>query len=186
MALTFSFCKPADAAAETAQINFCSFRAPVDAPIKKLRVDLGGVGVASGLSDRVITLLRNHVPGGTETVEEIELACNPSYDDVCWTNIVECCGLSFPNVCLVGAGIANMYLAREILLKRPSWSVVLLEKGPAPGGRIKVSNWHGVSLVEGAGVGRHKDRLLRTLLTDLEIPHVIMKKQVHRLHTHEG
>ncbi len=57
--------------------------------------------------------------------------------------------------CIVGGGISGLYFVKRLREEFPDASYVLLEADPTRfGGRIQVSRFHGVDVVEGAGVGR--------------------------------
>ena len=78
------------------------------------------------------------------------------------------------DVVFVGAGIANMYCARQYLKKKPDAKIVILEKSQRAGGRIAWSRFCGIEVVKGAGVGRYqKDTLLMSLLKELDVKYKI-------------
>jgi ribulose 1,5-bisphosphate synthetase/thiazole synthase len=58
------------------------------------------------------------------------------------------------DVCFVGAGIACMYAAHELLRRRPDARVLLLERARRAGGRAWGSTFAGVTVSHGAGVVR--------------------------------
>jgi phytoene dehydrogenase-like protein len=77
------------------------------------------------------------------------------------------------DVCLVGAGVACLYAARELLKRDPALRVLLLERERRVGGRVWASTFAGVpGLPRGAGVGRvGTDRRLLALLDELGLPY---------------
>lgn len=75
------------------------------------------------------------------------------------------------DVCIVGAGIAGLAMARKLLVHDPTQRVWIMEASRAAGGRASMSRFAGVDVVRGAGVGRlEKDHLLRGLLEELRVP----------------
>ena len=78
-------------------------------------------------------------------------------------------------VVIVGAGIAGLYAAYKLTADAAyaalPVSITILEKNSYPGGRALNTFFAGHSVPLGAGIGRwKKDKLLRKLLEDLEIP----------------
>lgn len=72
------------------------------------------------------------------------------------------------DVCCIGGGIASLYTAYRILQIAPQTRILILERNDRLGGRAHMVSFHGVNIMEGAGVGRfRKDRLLRALMTEL-------------------
>jgi len=75
------------------------------------------------------------------------------------------------DVCFIGGGIACLYAAYKTLQANPKSRIAILEKNRRFGGRAHNAQFHGVEIPKGAGIGRfHKDRLLRNLMIELEIP----------------
>jgi monoamine oxidase len=75
------------------------------------------------------------------------------------------------DVIIVGAGMAGLYCAHKILKKDASIQLLILEQNEKPGGRAKMTEFHGVNVNMGAGVGRKKkDVLLNRLLKELDVP----------------
>jgi len=75
------------------------------------------------------------------------------------------------DVIIVGAGMAGLYCAHQILKKDASVQLLILEQNEKPGGRAGMQPFHGVNVNIGAGVGRKKkDVLLNRLLKELAIP----------------
>ena len=89
------------------------------------------------------------------------------------------------DVVFVGAGIASLYAAYRLLQHHPGARVLLLEKEDRIGGRAHNVRFHGVEILEGAGIGRYrKDRLLRKLMTELDIPiHAFSSTHASTFHT---
>lgn len=80
------------------------------------------------------------------------------------------------DIILVGSGIASLYCAYLLKELNPKIKILLLEKDKRVGGRILNTNFHGVNIPLGAGVGRaDKDYLLVDLIKRLE-----MKDLVHQ------
>ena len=76
------------------------------------------------------------------------------------------------DIIIVGAGIAGLYSAYQILKQAPDTSVLILEICPKSeiGGRMGNDLFYGASVVKGAGIGRKKtDVLLASLLKELGI-----------------
>lgn len=76
------------------------------------------------------------------------------------------------DIIIVGAGIAGLYSAYQILKQSPDTSILILESGSRQeiGGRMGNDLFYGASVVKGAGVGRKKtDVLLASLLKELGI-----------------
>jgi hypothetical protein len=76
------------------------------------------------------------------------------------------------DIIIVGAGISGLYSAYLIQKFNPRIRVIVLEryKKKYIGGRIGNSTFHGVTVVNGAGVGRkNKDYLLMELLDELKV-----------------
>jgi L-2-hydroxyglutarate oxidase LhgO len=76
------------------------------------------------------------------------------------------------DIIIVGAGIAGLYSAYQILKQSPDTSILILESGSRQeiGGRMGNDLFYGASIVKGAGVGRKKtDVLLTSLLKELGI-----------------
>ena len=66
---------------------------------------------------------------------------------------------------IIGAGIAGLYTAYNILLMNPSAKITIYEKNNYIGGRIHVASFGGAHIPIGAGIGRKdKDHLLLHLL----------------------
>lgn len=75
------------------------------------------------------------------------------------------------DICFVGAGIACLYAAHQLLKMHPGIRIIILEKGNRAGGRAHNVEFHNTQIPEGAGIGRYrKDRLLRALMEELDIP----------------
>jgi hypothetical protein len=70
---------------------------------------------------------------------------------------------------IIGAGISGLYSLYKLLKLNPKTKILLLEKNRF-GGRIGTFNFHGKTVTTGAGVGRNKDKLLKQLLKELNIP----------------
>lgn len=76
------------------------------------------------------------------------------------------------DIIIIGAGISGLYAAYKIKKYSPETRYVILESSPKKwiGGRMGSMNFHGTSVVTGAGIGRKKkDRLLVQLLNELHI-----------------
>lgn len=76
------------------------------------------------------------------------------------------------DIIIIGAGIAGLYTAYKIKKYYPEITFVILESSPKKwiGGRMGSINFHGTSVVTGAGIGRKKkDYLLIQLLHELHI-----------------
>ena len=73
------------------------------------------------------------------------------------------------DVIIIGSGIAGLYAAYKIKQSSPETNYLILEKNPKRniGGRANNEQFYGTSIVTGAGIGRKKDKLLKTLLTEL-------------------
>jgi len=69
---------------------------------------------------------------------------------------------------IVGGGISGLYLAHQLQKKyKDQRSILILEKEPVLGGRIRQTMYHSHRVVTGAGVGRwNKDVLLAQLVQD--------------------
>ena len=75
------------------------------------------------------------------------------------------------DVIIVGAGMAGLFTAYQIKKRRPSWSILILEKSGKIGGRADTEIFHGTPISIGAGIGRFKkDKLLARLMRELDIP----------------
>jgi hypothetical protein len=71
---------------------------------------------------------------------------------------------------IVGGGIAGLYTA--FLLKTNGVdNFLIIEKSGRVGGRIDTAVFNGTKVVKGAGIGRSKDKLLKRLLTELDVKH---------------
>ena len=83
--------------------------------------------------------------------------------------------------CVVGGGISGLYFTKRLNEEMPNASVVLLEADPKRfGGRIHVSRFHGVDVVEGAGAGRvEKDKRLLSLCRELGVSHPIKPLEIN-------
>jgi len=85
------------------------------------------------------------------------------------------------DIIIVGGGIAGLYSAYKIQKISPQAKILVLERYKKKwfGGRLGNFDFHGVSVVNGAGVGRkEKDKLLINLLNELDVPfHEFHKKQ---------
>lgn len=81
------------------------------------------------------------------------------------------------DVCFVGAGIANLYLAYRLLRERRILKYAVLEKSKRVGGRIHSSTWNNVVVERGAGIARDRDRLLLALIKELRVDNVVLDKQ---------
>jgi hypothetical protein len=74
------------------------------------------------------------------------------------------------DIIIVGGGVSGLYAALQIKKKRPTWSIVVLEKAPELGGRAGVVPFHGVPVLPGAGIGRYPyDKKLLALCHSLGI-----------------
>lgn len=74
---------------------------------------------------------------------------------------------------IIGGGISGLYAAYKILKSKPTTKILILERNRPGylGGRTGNAEFHGTSVVTGAGIGRKKkDKLLLRLLRELEIP----------------
>jgi hypothetical protein len=70
---------------------------------------------------------------------------------------------------IVGGGIAGLYAGYK--LSETQDKILILEKNSYLGGKAKKIEFHGSQITIGAGIGRYtKDKLLKKLLGDLEIP----------------
>lgn len=83
--------------------------------------------------------------------------------------------------CVVGGGISGLYFMKRLHEEMPEASVVLLEADSKRfGGRIHVSRFHGVDVVEGAGAGRvEKDKRLLSLCRELGVAHPIKPSEIN-------
>ena len=79
-------------------------------------------------------------------------------------------------VCFVGAGVSNMYLAYRLLRERRILKYAILEKSKRVGGRVHSSTWNNVVLERGAGIARDRDRLLLALIKELKVDNVVLDK----------
>lgn len=80
------------------------------------------------------------------------------------------------DVVFVGAGITNLYCARNYLKNHPDANIVILEKSHKVGGRVAWGQFCGIEIVKGAGVGRvAKDNILLELLDELDIHYSVFK-----------
>ena len=94
---------------------------------------------------------------------------------------------------IIGGGIAGLYYAYNMVVDKNSTvagnknsaatNFLILEKNDYIGGRLKTSSFNGHTIVCGAGVGRwHKDKLLKRLLKNLNIPiHKLESKKYYLL-----
>lgn len=79
---------------------------------------------------------------------------------------------NYYDIIIIGAGIAGLYSAYNILKMDPTINLLVLESNKSPyiGGRIGNYNFYGTDVVVGAGVGREDtDKLLIDLLDELGI-----------------
>lgn len=86
------------------------------------------------------------------------------------------------DIIIVGSGIAGLYSAYTIMKNSPTTSFIILEKYKKKwiGGRWGNEDFHGTSIVTGAGIGRKKkDKLLLNLMKELHIPIHESKSEVH-------
>jgi len=85
------------------------------------------------------------------------------------------------DIIIVGGGISGLYSAYKIQKTSPQAKILVLERYKKKwfGGRLGNFDFHGVSVVNGAGVGRkEKDTLLISLLNELDVPfHEFQKGQ---------
>uniref|UniRef100_A0A6C0I0F9 Amine oxidase domain-containing protein n=1 Tax=viral metagenome TaxID=1070528 RepID=A0A6C0I0F9_9ZZZZ len=70
---------------------------------------------------------------------------------------------------IIGCGISALYAAYNIQKKYPNAKITILEKEKI-GGRIGLKEFYGVNVPIGAGIGRKGDKLLLSLLKELNIP----------------
>jgi monoamine oxidase len=70
---------------------------------------------------------------------------------------------------IIGCGISGLYAAYNIQKKYPNAKITILEKEKI-GGRIGLKEFYGVNVPIGAGIGRKGDKLLLSLLKELNIP----------------
>jgi rRNA-processing protein FCF1 len=80
---------------------------------------------------------------------------------------------NYYDIIIVGSGVAGLYSAYNILNINPKTSLLILEqyKKKWIGGRWGNEQFHGSSIVTGAGIGRFKkDYLLKQLIRELKIP----------------
>lgn len=70
---------------------------------------------------------------------------------------------------IVGSGLGGLYAAHKIKKRSPDSSLLILEKSPKNGlgGRAGNAPFYGADIAIGAGIGRKRDRLLRTLMLEL-------------------
>lgn len=72
-------------------------------------------------------------------------------------------------IIIIGAGISGLYLG--YMLKKQRKDFLILEKENRYGGRVRVDNFEGESVVLGAGIGRFdKDQTLYNLCTSIGVP----------------
>lgn len=74
---------------------------------------------------------------------------------------------------LIGGGISGLYAAYKIINRCPTTKLLILERNRPGylGGRTGNADFHGTTVVTGAGIGRkRKDKLLLRLLRELDIP----------------
>lgn len=72
-------------------------------------------------------------------------------------------------ICIIGGGIAGLYAAKR-LMDVGTENVVILEAEKTVGGRARMARFRGIPVVRGAGIGRARDRRLRRLLREFDIP----------------
>lgn len=73
---------------------------------------------------------------------------------------------------IIGGGISGLYAAYKTITKRPNTKLLILERNRTGylGGRTGNAEFHGTTVVTGAGIGRKKkDKLLLRLLRELGI-----------------
>jgi hypothetical protein len=88
------------------------------------------------------------------------------------------------DVIIVGAGMAGLFTAYQIKKRRPSWSILLLEKKGKIGGRADTEMFYGTPIAIGAGIGRlKKDRLLAKWMRELGFPIHTFTSEHHSLVT---
>jgi hypothetical protein len=86
------------------------------------------------------------------------------------------------DIIIIGSGIAGLYSAYNIMKYSPTTSFIILEKYKKKwiGGRWGNEDFHGTTIVTGAGIGRKKkDKLLLNLMKDLHVPIHESISQVH-------
>ena len=73
------------------------------------------------------------------------------------------------DVILIGSGISGLYAAYNIKKQNPNLSILVLEKHKKQwiGGRASNELFYGTELATGAGIGRKRDKLLKTLQIEL-------------------
>ena len=73
------------------------------------------------------------------------------------------------DIIIIGSGIAGLYAAYKIKKSSPELTYLVLEKNPKRniGGRANTEQFYGTPIAIGAGIGRKRDKLLKTLLTEL-------------------
>lgn len=74
----------------------------------------------------------------------------------------------YGTVGVVGAGPAGLFIAR--LLAQHVDRVWIFEAGDRVGGRTRMGEVEGIPVVSGAGIVRQRDRILRRLARDLDVP----------------
>ena len=80
----------------------------------------------------------------------------------------------YSDIVIIGGGISGLYSAYNIQKISPGTSITILERYKKKwfGGRLGNEFFHGVQIVNGAGVGRkEKDYLLIELMKELKIPY---------------
>jgi hypothetical protein len=75
------------------------------------------------------------------------------------------------DIIIVGSGMAGLYTAYTIQKMSPNTTFLILEKHKKQwiGGRTSNEMFYGTEIVTGAGIGRKKDKLLYTLLGELDL-----------------
>ena len=76
------------------------------------------------------------------------------------------------DVIIVGSGIAGLYSALTIKKCNPRLSILVLEKHKKQwiGGRANNELFYGSNIATGAGIGRKRDRLLKSLVKEHGFP----------------
>ena len=88
------------------------------------------------------------------------------------------------DVIIVGAGMAGLFAAYQIKKRRPTWSLLLLEKSGKIGGRADTEMFYGTPIAIGAGIGRfNKDKRLAKLMRELGFPINTFLSEHHSLVT---
>lgn len=76
------------------------------------------------------------------------------------------------DIIIVGSGIAGLYAALTVKKQNPSLSILVLEKHKKQwiGGRANNEPFYGAQIATGAGIGRKRDKLLKSLVKEHGFP----------------